>query len=71
MDLPYYKGRDIYFNSMHFDPIASLLDFYAYLFIANELDTYGLYLGENYYSFALDLTKMGIESQNIEQWEKK
>ena len=36
LELPYYKGRDIYYNAMHFDPISSLFDFYAYIFIANE-----------------------------------
>ena len=70
LELPFYKGKDIYFNSMFFDEIASILDFYAFLFIANELDTYGLFLGDSYYSLALELTKMGNNSENLDQWTK-
>ena len=70
LKLPFYKGKDIYYNSMFFDEIASVLDFYAFTFIANELDTYGLYLGDSYYTLALELTKMGKSSENSEQWNK-
>ena len=51
--IPYYKGRDIYYNPMQFDDIASIFDYFAYVFIANELDTYGKYLGEEYYTMLL------------------
>ena len=42
----------------------------GYAFIADELDTYGLFLGDNYYNLALELTKMSRRSENYEQWEK-
>ena len=67
--IPYYKGRDIYYNSIQFDEIASLFDYYAYVFIANELDTYGMYLGEKYYNLALSLTSYGVETNNSNHWE--
>jgi len=70
IELPYYKGRDIYYNSMHFDPIASLFDYYAYLFIGDQLDTYGIYLGDNYYNLASEITKMGLESKYSSLWVK-
>ena len=70
LTLPYYKERDLYFNTMQFDPIASLFDFYAYLFIANELDTWGLYLGEKYYNKAIEISNAGVESRNSDQWRK-
>ena len=56
--LPYYKGKDLFHNPSNFDEISSLLDFYAYAFIADELDTYNLYLGDNYYNSAIELTKI-------------
>tara|TARA_B100000029_G_scaffold350086_1_gene342491 strand:- start:1852 stop:2754 length:903 start_codon:yes stop_codon:yes gene_type:complete len=68
--LPYYKEKDLYFNTMQFDSIASLFDFYAYLFIANELDTWGLYLGEKYFNKAKEIANVGTESINSEQWIK-
>ena len=67
--IPYYKGRDIYHNSTQFDPIASVFDYYAYIFTANRLDTYGEYLGEQYYNLAYDLSNKGIETNNARQWE--
>ena len=67
--IPYYKGRDIYYNSMIFDKVASIFDYYAYMFIANELDTYGKYLGEQHYNLALTLTNLGTETNNARQWE--
>ena len=70
LTLPYYKERDLFFNTMQFDPIASLFDFYAYLFIANELDTWGLYLGEKYYNKAIEISNAGVESRNSDQWGK-
>ena len=70
LTLPYYKERDFYYNTMQFDSISSLFDFYAYLFIANELDTWGLYLGEKYYNKAIDISNAGIESRNSDQWDK-
>ena len=66
--IPYYKGRDIYYNITQFDKIASLFDYYAYIFIANELDTYGMYLGEKYYNLALNLTNYGVETNNSNHW---
>ena len=66
--IPYYKGKDIYYNANQFNNIASLFDYYAYLFIANELDTYGIYLGEKYYNLALNLTNYGIETNNSAHW---
>ena len=66
--IPFYKGRDIYYNANQFDKIASLFDYYAYVFIANELDTYGIYLGEKYYNLALNLTNYGIETNNSTHW---
>jgi len=68
ISIPYYKGRDIYYNSSQFDKIASLFDYYAYVFIANELDTYGIYLGEEYYNLALNLTNYGVETNNSNHW---
>jgi len=70
LKLPYEKKRNLYYNTMDFDPIASLFDYYAYLFIANELDTWGLYLGEKYYNKAIEIANMGIRSGNSDQWEK-
>ena len=43
-----------YTNDSSFDTLSSLFDYYAFLFIAYELDSYELFLGETYYSKAKD-----------------
>ena len=58
---PYSPGRSLRL-SLDFDPLASLLEFYAYFLIAGELDTYEVMAGSPYYSKAMDLAILG---QNI------
>ena len=40
----------------------SIFDFYAYLFIAYELDGYELFLGDHYYTKALEIISMKSSS---------
>ena len=62
LSIPYSKGKNIYFNPTMFDPLASLLDYYAYLFTGIELDSYDLYLGSSYYQKCLDLYSLSSTS---------
>ena len=62
LSIPYSKGKNIYFNPTMFDPLASLFDYYAYLFIGIELDSYDLYLGSSYYQKCLDLYSLSSTS---------
>jgi len=66
--LPFYKGKTIYHNESLYDPLASIFDYYAYLFIAYELDSYKLFLGDYYYSKALEVTSMGGSSN---KWDSR
>ena len=52
---PYTKGKTIYYSPSVFNSLNSFLDYYAYLFIGLELDTYDLFLGSTYYQKCLDL----------------
>ena len=52
---PYTKGKTIYYSPSVFNSLNSFLDYYAYLFIGLELDTYDLFLGSTYYRKCLDL----------------
>ena len=47
-----------------------MLDFYAYAFIADELDTYQLYLGNSYYNLATDITNKANRTENRSLWKK-
>tara|TARA_B100000029_G_C17341749_1_gene875559 strand:+ start:72 stop:839 length:768 start_codon:yes stop_codon:yes gene_type:complete len=79
VDQHYYtKGADISYSpgkslnhSQIFDSISSLLDYYAYLFIANELDTYS-YLGGNlFFNKCLDITNEGLQSNFSRGWDNR
>ena len=69
--IPYHKGKTIYFNDSIFDPIASLFDYYVSLFIAYELDSYGLLLGEQYYNKAIEISSMGATSSYSSGWDNR
>lgn len=64
LSIPYSKGKNIYFNPTMFDPLGSLLDYYAFLFTGIELDSYDLYLGSTYYQKCLDLHSLSSTSKN-------
>jgi len=55
---PYSPGRSVNLSSA-FDPLASLLEFFAYLLIAGELDTYEILAGSPYYTKATSLAVVG------------
>lgn len=61
--LNHYKGQ--------FDPLTHLLDFYAYMVLAGELDTYGLLLGTPLYDKALDIASQGLLSQYPRGWSQR
>ena len=55
---PFRKGTTIYLNETIHDPVSSIFDFYAFLFIGYELDSYELFLGDYYYSKAMETTSV-------------
>ena len=65
---PYSPGRAIQFGS-EFDPLGSMLTFYAFLLIAGELDTYGELAGSTYYTKASTLADLAaIQPQVGRDW---
>ncbi len=71
---PYSPGRPLRL-SPDFDPLPSLpslLEFYAYLLIAGELDTYEAMAGSPYYSKAMDLAILGQSISSISRgWSER
>ena len=63
---PYSPGRSITL-SMAFDPLASFLEFYAYIFIAGELDTYDVLGGSPYYAKATALAVRGESDPHVKE----
>lgn len=65
----YEKNRGLYFNQSLFDPLTSFLDFYAYLIIGFDLDSFEPYGGTKFFEKAYDITLLGSTSKNSEGWE--
>jgi len=51
-----------------FNPVTNFLDYYAYMVLAGELDTYGLLLGNPLYDKALEITNQAAVSEYARGW---
>jgi len=67
-EFPYQPGYLMEHNQIQFDPICNFLDYYAYMILAGELDTYDLYLGTPFYDTAQDIANRGIQSRYSKGW---
>ena len=54
-----------------FKPLLAVLDFYAYMVIAGELDTYDLFAGTPFYDKALEIANQGLISNYSLGWQKR
>jgi len=63
---PYSPGRPVNLTPA-FDQLASFLEFYAYLLIAGELDTYEILAGSPYYTRATSLAIQGENDPYVNQ----
>ena len=70
VQFPYTKGRQIYFTPA-FDPLASFLDYYAFMFIATELDTWEYMGGTTFYTRAIELADLGKDSDWSIGWDDR
>jgi hypothetical protein len=70
-EFPYQQGYSLEHNKVQFDPICHFLDYYAYVVLGGELDTYDLLLGTPYYDAAQDLANRGVLSQYSRGWNNR
>ena len=67
-EFPYEDSFPLNHSKGLFDPLTHFLDFYAYMILAGELDTYGLLLGTPLYDKALDIASQGVLSDYARGW---
>ena len=68
----YHSGKSLTFNPLSYESLPAFLNYYAYLFIGYELDTWGLNSGSEYYSKSLDISnEMRFSKQSSKDWEKR
>ena len=70
IQFPYSKGQKIIFTSS-FDPLSSLLNYYAFMFIATELDTWSYLGGTAFFNRAVELSDMGKDSDWPQGWDDR
>ena len=68
---PIIELKNISYNPNHFNSLSSLLEFGAYILIANELDTYEMNGGNKYYNMARDIASDGKESDYLNGWNER
>ncbi|MGD9900038.1 MAG: DUF4835 family protein [Calditrichaceae bacterium] len=67
-EFPYESSFPLNHIKGQFDPLTHFLDFYAYMVLAGEMDTYGLLIGSPLYDKALDIANQGVLSQYPRGW---
>ena len=70
IQFPYSKGKKIVF-SPSFDPLSSFLNYYAFMFIASELDTWDYMGGTPFFNRAVEQADMGKDSDWPRGWEDR
>ncbi|OGV88870.1 MAG: hypothetical protein A3J88_02560, partial [Melioribacter sp. RIFOXYB12_FULL_38_5] len=64
----YEKGQAMYFNQSNFDGLTSFLDYYAYIIIGFDSDSYYDLGGTDLFQKALDIAVKGASSKYAKGW---
>lgn len=70
-EFPYQQGIFLEHDKSQFDPISHFLDFYAYLVLGGELDSYDLLLGTPFYDKALEIVNRAMLSNYPRGWKER
>ena len=70
IQFPYSKGKKIIYTSS-FDPLSSFLDYYAFMLIAAELDTWNYMMGTSFFNRAVELSDRGKDSGWDQGWDDR
>ncbi len=66
----YEKNQTLYPTQTIFDPLTSFLDFYAYVIIGFDMDSYDELSGNPFFTKAFDIVNLGANSAFRTGWEK-
>lgn len=67
----YEVGQPMYFAQTDFDPLTSFLDFYAFLIIGFDSDSYEAFAGNDYFNQALRIAVLGSSTAFSDSWVRK
>lgn len=63
----YPRGRNLIYDELMFDDLASFIDFYIYIMLGFDYDTFSELGGSGYFSKALDILELGL-ANNAPGW---
>ncbi|NWF90946.1 MAG: DUF4835 family protein [Ignavibacteriaceae bacterium] len=66
----YEKNQTLYATQSVFDPLTSFLDYYAYVIIGLDMDSYDELAGNPFFTKAFDIVNLGANSGYRTGWEK-
>ena len=64
----YEENQPFYFNPTEFDPLLSFMDYYAYIIIGIDMDSYVPQGGTDYFTRASDIAILGSNSGYSKGW---
>lgn len=70
IQFPYEQGQKLYYTTS-FDPLISFMNYYAYIFIGNELDTYEYMGGTGYLNKSIEIANLGKDSDWSNGWDER
>jgi hypothetical protein len=71
-EFSYTRNQPLYHNTFQYDPLVSFIDFYIYIILGCDYDTYKLFDGRAFYQQALDIaSKARSGGGSSSGWEAK
>ena len=70
IQFPYSQGRKMFYTTV-FEPLASFLDYYAFMFIAAEMDTWEYMGGTSFFNRAIEISDLGKDSDWSTGWDDR
>lgn len=68
-EFEYISNKPLYHDEYQFDPLADFFDFYAYLIIGSDLETYISFSGSKYFQKALNICSQAATSSFARGWQ--
>jgi hypothetical protein len=70
-EFPYQQGIFLEHDKSQFDPVSHFLDYYAYLILGGELDSYDVFLGTPFYDKASEIVNRAMLSNYSRGWKER
>ena len=70
IQFPYSQGQKMFYTTV-FEPLASFLDYYAFMFIAAEMDTWEYMGGTSFFNRAIEISDLGKDSDWSTGWDDR